>query len=609
MRIGANYLGDGRCEFVVWAPFLERVELRLLSGTDGETIPMHRDESSYWRVVTEGVSPGTFYLYRLNEDRERPDPASAYQPQGVHGPSQVIDHRAFNWGDGTWRGLTLSEMVIYEIHVGTFTREGSFDAIVPRLGELRDLGINTIQIMPVGQFPGERNWGYDGVYPFAVQNSYGGPEALKRLVNECHRNGMGVIIDVVYNHIGPEGNYLMDYGPYFTDRYRTPWGMAINFDGPYSNDVRNFFIENALHWFRDYHIDALRLDALHAIHDMTARPFLLELAEKVKELSDITGRKYYLIAEDESNNPTIVRPRDLGGYEIDALWCDDFHHSLHVLLTGEHQGYYADFNGTGDLVKSLKEGFVYSGQYSRFRKRNHGSPSVDIPAEKFVVFCQNHDQVGNRIWGERLAHLVSFEALKLAAGVVILSPYVPLLFMGEEYGETAPFLYFTSHSDPAIIEAVRKGRKEEFRSFDWDGEPPDPQNPETFKESRIIWEKRYKGHNLVLLNFYKELINLRGHIPALAHLDRACLDAWGLEDKKVVFVRRWKGDRGVLLIFNFDKTDVTFQITPSGRPLKKIMDSSDSLWSGPGGLLPVRLIDCMDSTMRGESLAIYLEEE
>ncbi len=376
-------------------------------------------------------------------------------------------------------------MIMYELHAGTFIPEGTFDAVIPGLDHLKDLGINATDIMPVAQFPGERNWGYDGVYPFAVQNSYGGPDGLKRIVNECHTKGIAVILDVIYNHLGPEGNYLRDYGPYFTDRYKTPWGQAINFDGPYSNEVRNFFIENALSWLKNYHIEGLRIDAIHGIYDMSAQPFLPELAERVEEFSQQEGRKFYLIAESDLNNSYALRPRDSGGSGLDALWCDDFHHALHTLLTGETDGYYVDFGKIGHLVKSFREGFVYSGQYSAFRKRNHGNSSADIPPDRFVVFSQNHDQTGNRLKGERLSSLVSFESLKLAAGVVLLSPYIPLIFMGEEYGETAPFLFFISHSDPELIKAVRQGRKDEFKTFNWKDEPPDPQDIETFMRSKL----------------------------------------------------------------------------------------------------------------------------
>jgi maltooligosyltrehalose trehalohydrolase len=500
---------------------------------------------------------------------------------------------------------------MYELHVGTFTQEGTFDTIIPRLDEIRDVGINAIEIMPVAQFPGERNWGYDGVYIHAVQNSYGGPDGLKRLVNECHKKGTAVILDVVYNHLGPEGNYLWDYGPYFTKKYKTPWGEAINFDGAYSDEVRTFFIENALHWFKNYHIDALRLDAVHSIFDMSAKPFLQELAETVEEFSREEGREFHLIAESNLNDTKVIRPREFGGYGIHSQWSDDLHHSLHTLLTGEDEGYYVDFGKVEQLVKSFNEGFVYSGQHSRFRKRRHGNSSKDRPAHQFVVFSQNHDQIGNRMLGERLSNLISFEGLKLAAGVVILSPYVPLLFMGEEHGEESPFLYFVSHFDPDLIEAVRRGRKEEFESFNWKGEPPDPQSVETFLRSKINWKKRKEGKNKVLLDFYKRLIELRKKIPALSELNKDNLDVWGLEEEKIMFMRRWKdgSESHVFSVFNFNKSDMSFRTYLPEARWKKVLDSSEKLWNGPGILLPDELNSGDEITIRELSMALYEREE
>lgn len=608
MKIGSQYLGNGRCEFIVWAPFLNSVDLKIVSP-EKLTLLMKKDDKGYWRIVVEGVFPGALYLYNLDGKRDRPDPASYSQPEGVHGPSEVIDHSTFNWEDGNWRGISLSEMIMYELHVGTFTQEGTFESIINRLNDLLDLGINAIEIMPVAQFPGERNWGYDGAYPFSVQNSYGGPEGLKRLVNVCHKKGLSVILDVVYNHLGPEGNYLHDYGPYFTEKYKAPWGQAINFDGAYSNEVRNFFIENALHWLKHYHIDALRLDAIHGILDVSAKPFLQELVEKVEEFSSNEGRRFYLIAESDLNDTRVIRPRDVGGYGIDAQWCDDFHHAIHTLLTGKNQGYYIDFGKTEHLIKSFREGFVYSGQYSEYRKRNHGNSSKDCPANQFIVFSQNHDQVGNRMFGERLSNLVSFESLKLAAGLVLLSPYIPLLFMGEEYGEDALFLYFVSHSDADLIEAVRKGRKEEFKAFKWSGEPPDPQSAETFLKSKIKWEKRYEGRHKVLLDFFNNLIRLRRNIPALSNLDKECLDIYGLEDKRVLLMRRWKDESSVFFIFNFDNADVRLTVPLTEGIWRKILDSSENIWNGPGTVLSERLTQGKETTVRSHSLALYKKEK
>jgi len=608
MKIGARYYGNGRCDFVVWAPSVLDMSVKIVSPKE-RIIPMKRDERGYWSITVENMFPGTSYLYMLDHERERPDPASHFQPEGVHGASQIIDHNSFNWEDRDWRGVELSEMIIYEIHIGAFTPEGTFEAVIPRLDEIRDMGINGIEMMPVAQFPGERNWGYDGVYPFAVQNSYGGVEGFKRLVNECHRKGIAVILDVVYNHLGPEGNYLWDFGPYFTDKYKTPWGTAINFDDAHSNEVRNFFIENAIHWFHNYHIDALRLDAIHGISDLSARPFLQELAEKVEELSLKSGRKFYLIAESDLNDSRVIRPGELGGYGIDAQWCDDFHHAIHTLLTGERQGYYVDFGKMEHLVKSFNESFVYSGQYSEYRKRNHGNSSKDIPARRFIVFSQNHDQIGNRMLGERLSTLVSFEALKLAAGAVLLSPYIPLLFMGEEYGEGSPFLYFVSFSDSDLVDAVRKGRKEEFRAFEWQGELPDPQSVETFHKSKIEWGKRYKGTHRVLLDFYKTVISLRRKTPALSNPDKDHLDVREFEDKEILCMRRWRDGSEVFWIANFNKDDMSITVPLSPGTWKKILDSSEDIWGGTGSLLPETMTQGEELIIRGLSGALYMREK
>ncbi len=597
MKIGADYLGDGRCEFIVWAPLVKDVAVKIVLPSE-QIVPMKQDDNGYWTALVENIYPGARYLYRLDNERERPDPASHFQPDGVHGPSQIVDHSSFKWTDENWKGIPLHEMIMYELHAGAFTKEGTFDAIVPWLDYLIDLGVNAIEIMPVAQFPGGRNWGYDGTYPLAVQNSYGGADGLKRLVNECHKKGIAVILDVVYNHLGPEGNYLRDFAPYFTDKYKTPWGQAINFDDAYSNDVRNYFIEDALQWFKNYRIDALRLDAVHGITDMSAKPFLQKLAEKVDEFSEHEERKCYLIAESNLNDSRMIRPQQQGGFCIDAQWNDDFHHCIHTLLTREQDGYYIDFGKISHLVKSMREGFVYSGEYSEYRKRNHGNSSKDIPAHKFIVFSQNHDQIGNRMKGDRLSNLVSFEVLKLAAGIVLLSPYIPLLFMGEEYGETAPFQYFVSHSDMHLIEAVRKGRREEFAPFGWEeGEVPDPQAESTFLSSKININLHREDKHNILFRFYKELIRLRRAVPALSNLSKDNMEVKefgentpltpldrGEPEQKALFVRRWFERDESFCLYNFSKKDVKIRLPlPEGLWLG-ILASSSEEWGGDGSV-------------------------
>jgi maltooligosyltrehalose trehalohydrolase len=578
--LGATPREDRGCEFLVWAPHADSVAVRLVAPAEG-LFPLARGERGYFHGMLSRAGPGSLYYYVLDDNKERPDPASRSQPHGVHGPSQVVAPD-FPREDGPWPGLFLPHYVIYELHTGTFTAEGTFDALIPRLDALKELGVTAVELMPVAQFPGNRNWGYDGTYPFAVQNSYGGPEGLKRLVNACHRLGLAVVLDVVYNHLGPEGNYLGDFGPYFTDRYRTPWGPALNFDGPCSDEVRRYFVENALYWVRDCHIDALRLDALHAIFDRSPRPFLVDLAEAVHREAARLGRPVYLVAESDLNDVRLIRPRDVGGYELDAHWNDDFHHALHALLTGERAGYYEDFGLLRQLGKAYREGFVYSGEYSPYRHRRHGSSSRGIPPERFVVFAQNHDQVGNRFAGERLTHLVSFEALKLGAGAVILSPFIPLLFMGEEYGEEAPFLYFVSHSDPGLIEAVRKGREAEFAAFGGQGEPPDPQAEETFLSSRLDLDLARQGNHRILRAFYRELLSLRKRCVTLSRVEEILV----YEKEGLLLARLGSEALEVIALFNFSRTETTGSLTwPPGTWLKEL-DSADRCWGGEGGRVP-----------------------
>jgi maltooligosyltrehalose trehalohydrolase len=587
ITLGAIYLGGGRCEFRVWAPHARKVEVHLVSPEE-RIAPLEILERGYHGGEVKEVHPGALYLYRLDGEKERPDPASRYQPQGVHRASQVVDP-AFPWTDSRWFGLPLEDYVIYELHVGTFTAPGTFEAIIAHLGELKDLGITAVELMPVAQFPGNRNWGYDGVHPFAVQDSYGGPTGFKTLVDACHRYGLAVILDVVYNHLGPEGNYLRDYGPYFTDRYKTPWGEALNFDGPHNDEVRRFFIESALYWVTEFHVDALRIDAIHAILDFSAQPFLEELAGAVHERAQRLNRKIHLVAESDLNDTRSVLSRELGGYALDAQWNDDFHHALHALLTGEREGYYQDFGKMGDLAKAFREGFIYSGEYSPYRRRRHGNSSRAIPAHRFVVFAQNHDQVGNRMLGERLGSLVSREELKLAAGVVLLSPYLPLLFMGEEYGETAPFQYFISHIDPELVEAVRRGRQEEFSAFRWKGEIPDPQSEETFLRSKLNHRLRLEEGNRNLWEFYRELIRIRRTLSPLASLSKENLEVRALEKEKVLYARRWRGTEEVFMAFHFGSSRVSVSLPVPGGSWRKEMDSEEEKWRGRGCLNPGRI--------------------
>jgi len=584
LDLGANVTYQG-VRFRVWAPMVSSISLRVIG--EPEDIPMSQEPRGYFTAFQVNGKAGTRYHYVLDGDRVRPDPVSRSQPDGVHGASEVVNPGLFKWEDQGWSGIPLEEMIIYEIHTGTFTREGTFKAIIPYLDYLKnELGITAVELMPVAQFPGERNWGYDGTYLYAPQNSYGGPYGLENLVNACHQKGLAVILDVVYNHLGPEGNYLGHYGPYFTDRYKTPWGPAINFDGPESDEVRKFIIDNALYWVTEFHIDGLRIDAIHGIFDFSAQHILFNIREAVHREAKKLGRHVVVIAESDLNDVRVIDSPRRGGYGLNAQWNDDFHHCLHTLLTGERNGYYQDFGDFKQLVKALHEGFVYSGQYSSYRKRRHGSSSKHLPPSKFVIFFQNHDQVGNRMKGDRLSTLVPFESLKLAAGIVLLSPNIPLLFMGEEYGEEAPFQYFVSHSDQALIEAVRKGRNEEFAAFQWSAETPDPQDEVTFLRSKINLDLRLEGKNQILFQFYEALIKLRKELYPCSSPGEKGIRVEGFGREKAILIRwEYEQDR-VIGLFNFNDEPIKIDIAIEKGDWEKIFSSASEEWGGMGALVP-----------------------
>jgi maltooligosyltrehalose trehalohydrolase len=523
-----------------------------------------------FHIVEAAANVGARYFFRLPDGRELPDPASRFQPDGVHGPSAVVDTREFEWNDASFKVHSLEDMVIYEMHVGTFTDEGTFAAAIPRLDALVELGITTVELMPVAQFPGARNWGYDGVYPSAAQNSYGGPAGLHEFVNAAHARGLSVILDVVYNHIGPEGNYLGAFAPFFTDRYHTPWGQAINYDEAESGPVRAFFIQNALYWLEDLHIDGLRLDAVHGIFDFSAHHILAELEERVSDLAARTGRTLHVIAESDLNDSRLLHCPARGGYGLDAQWSDDFHHSLHTLLTGESGGYYADFGSLEDLSAVLRDGWKFSGQYSPYRRRVHGNSPAGLAPHRFVVCSQNHDQVGNRALGDRLSQLVDPESLKLAAGVTLLSPFVPLLFMGEEYVETHPFQYFTSHSDRDLIEAVRKGRREEFASFAWQGEVPDPQDEGTFARSKLDRSVRDAEPHRSVCSLYKSLIAIRRDFALGRRKPEVFCDA----ERKTITLQYSDGGAPIAIVFYFGKEAARIPLRCGLESVHPILDSS-----------------------------------
>lgn len=572
--IGVNFDEQGKADVRVWAPLAQQVELYVIST--GAMLPLQKEGHGYWHLHTDKLKEGDPYKFRLDGEKEYPDPASLSQPSGVHGASATVHIKPFAWTDNTWNNIPLQDYILYELHTGTFTPEGTFEAIESKLDHLIELGINAIEIMPVAQFPGSRNWGYDGVAPFAVQHSYGGHAGLKKLVNRCHQKGIAVILDVVYNHLGPEGAYLGVYGPYFTEKYKTPWGGAINFDDAWCDGVRHFFIDNALMWFRDFHVDALRLDAAHAIKDFSPTHILKEIRQHVDALMEQTGRTHYLIVELDLNDNRFINPIDKCGYGMDAQWIDEFHHALRVTAMGERTGYYSDFRGIDDLAKAYRDAYVYDGQYSEHRKRAFGVPT-DNPGQQFIVFSQNHDQVGNRMLGERTSSLVSFEMQKLLAGAVLVSPFLPMLFMGEEWGETHPFLYFVSHTDGALAEAVRKGRKAEFAAFHAAGEAPDPMAEETFTNSKLQWPLLQDEKHQVLFRYYKCLIGLRKQHPALQQLNRKNVDV--RTEEQILLLRRWHNEQPVLCLLNFFKTPYTITL-PAENEWTCLLNSAAPEWHG-----------------------------
>jgi maltooligosyltrehalose trehalohydrolase len=590
--LGATPLPTKGYRFVAWAPAEKALSVHLVSGSNGNgdmLVPMRKNESGYFSAEIDDVKPDARYFFRFEDGRERPDPASRFQPEGVHGPSQVVELDAFQWTDGSWKGLELAKSVFYEVHVGTYTPEGTFEALIPYLPQLRDLGITTLELMPVAQCPGPRNWGYDGVQPYAPQNNYGGPRGLQKLVNAAHAAGLAVALDVVYNHLGPEGNYFGEYGPYFTDKYRTPWGQAINYDDAGSDEVRRLFIENALYWLEKFHIDALRLDAVHGIFDFGATHFLAEMQSAVSALEQRVERKLDLIAESDLNDSRVLRAPAQGGYGLSGQWSDDFHHSLHSLLTGERAGYYSDFGDVHHLATAMRDGWFYAGQHSNFRRRKHGNSPSGLLRSNFVVCIQNHDQVGNRARGERLSSLVDFEAQKLATGVTVLSPMVPMLFMGEEYGESAPFQYFTSHGDAALIEAVRTGRQAEFAAFAWEGQVPDPQDEATFLASKLKHSLKDVEPHRTLLALYKELLTVRREVD-LAAAATPQIEEYGSAICMVAGDTRSNTGKLLAAVYEFGKTKRTIEglKLPAGKWSLRL-DSADEKWRGSGNFVPAEI--------------------
>lgn len=600
LQFGASIRDDETVEFRVWAPNLANLAVRIL-GESPRTVPMTRSlnpEESDFVATVPNVSEGSDYFYVLEGDRERPDPVSRWQPHGVHGPSRIVNPASFDWSDQGWAGIPLKDFIIYEFHPGTFTAEGTFESVIPRLPYLRDLGITAIEIMPVAEVPGNRNWGYDGASLYAPQSSYGGPDGMKKLVNACHQHGLAVVLDVVYNHLGPEGNYLPEFAPCFTDAHHTPWGKTINYDGPGSDGIRRFIIENALYWLTEFHVDALRLDAIHGIYDFGARHVLDELANAFEAQTQHLGRQAWLIAESDLDDVRIINPRSKGGYALDAQWHDDFHHALYAFLTGQREGFLVDFGALGDLSKSIRDGFVFDWKYSRYRQRHHGNSSTDRPGEQFVGFIQNHDQIANTSRGKRLASLVSKGEQKLAAVLTLCSPFLPLLFMGEEYAETAPFFYFTSFEDQHLANAVREGRKKELGSHYSESDFADPQAVTTFERCKLDWSKTATSPHVEMLRLFRDLMSLRKQHASLGNC-RKDLTEIQVDEKAKTFVMKRYDPAGssALLIFNFSAEAQSFPIAGNSQPRRLLLWTGDQVYGGSSKHRPLETLGT-DSTSK-----------
>jgi maltooligosyltrehalose trehalohydrolase len=588
---GALRQADGSVLWRIWAPHSSAVWLVTWFLEERRETAMTPEGEGYFVHREADVAEGMRYMYRLADGPEYPDPASRWQPDGVHRPSAVFAPGSYRWSDAEWRGVAREDLVIYELHVGTFTVEGTFEAMIPRLPELAALGVTAIEIMPVAQFSGERGWGYDGVHPCAAQNSYGGPQGLQRLVDAAHRSGLAVILDVVYNHLGPEGNYFEKFGPYFTDRYQTPWGKAVNYDGADSDAVRQFFIDNACMWVRDFHIDGLRLDAVQMIYDFSPRHILADIQAAVQEKAARANRIVHVIAETDQNDVRQVLPPQQGGYGLDGVWSDEFHHSLHAILTGQRDGYYVDFGEPEQVAKAFNDVFVYDGCHSSYRRRRHGTRVGAIDRTRFVVCVQNHDQIGNRALGERLIALVTPAAQRLATGLLLLSPCVPLLFMGEEYGERNPFAFFCSFADPTLVEAVRRGRREEFAAlmFQWGVEIPDPQSPDTFNAAKLSWSWPEGSPQAQLRRLHRDLLFARRQWPALR--DRRHTTAWLLNgsnsenENLPILVLRRGGDNGMLAVANLTATSLPLAEVERGDR-RLLLSTEDTIYGGKRDSLP-----------------------
>ena len=577
-QLGASILEriHSKVEFSVYAERQPGVSLLLDLEGLSEEIPMERTGRSLYRTVVEGRGLELRYKYLLKGPGGEafPDPYSHYQPEGVHGFSQVVDHDAYSWGDRNWPGIEWKKALIYELHLGTFTAGGTFLSAVEKLDYLLELGINTVELMPLTETPGRWNWGYDGVNLFSVNHKYGTPDELKYLIDCCHQKGLAVLLDIVYNHFGPEGNYLGKFGPYFTEKYKTPWGAAVNYDDSGCKTARQMVLDSVYHWIERYHFDGLRLDAVHAIKDHSRPHILEEIATTARALEKKLGRSVVIIAESDANDVRLIKTAREGGYGLHAQWMDDFHHTVHTVLTGEDKGYYQDYGKIEDLEKVYLN-YLYTGEYSHFWKKQRGSDAAEVPGSRFVVAIQTHDQVGNRAQGERLSHLVKFPYLKAAAGLLFTAPYIPMLFMGEEYAEENPFLFFTDYQDPELKKAVVEGRREEFAAFGW-GDIPNPEEDSTFFTSRLTPRERWRPHQEQIFNYYRDLIYLRREHPVLKVPDKTGTTVKVDPESRLVKITRRGHGRMVTALANLGRTTLTVPHLPG----TEIFNSENQRYGG-----------------------------
>lgn len=585
---------EGGVRFEVWAPRVRQMQVRIVAPIE-RRVPMARTADGVHAVFVPDLAAGADYLYALDGRAERPDPVSRRQPHGVHGPSRVVDPAAHAWRDGAWRGRPLLDYVTSELHIGTFTREGTFDSAIARLEHLRETGITAVELMPVSSFPGTRNWGYDGVHHYAPQESYGGPDGLKRLVDAAHEADLAVITDVVYNHLGPEGNYLREFGPYFTDRHKTPWGEGINFDGDAAAEVRRWFIENALYWITEFHCDALRLDAIHGIIDASDPHVLQEIAAAVHAEAERLGRPAYLIAENCGNDPQVTRAAEDGGFGLDSQWSDHFHHALRVVTTGEHHGYLAPFGKMAHLEKAVRIGFVHPGHDIR-TGAEVSIEKTGFRGERFTVCAQNHDQISNTSAGRRLTAMKSLAAERAALSVVVAAPNLPLLFMGEEYGETNPFYFFTDFQDPSLVEIVRTGRVREMKELGLAGGDADPFALETFDASRLDWDKLRDEKHAAHLRYVRDLLALRRHEPALHNGRNDLTRTWSSESARWIAIERSDpAARPIRACVTLSDAPCRIALPPSGA-WELLLFSGDARYGDAAPSPP--------ATWRGETLAL-----